>query len=391
MKKILISLILLICLTGCWNYHELNNYSIVTGVAIDKSDTGYEVSVLIANTPKNDTDKESGSSKIVVYSGEGDTIYTAIKDIGLISAKELYMGHFAVLVISEDVAINGIDEVIDMFLRESSTKKNFFVSITKDCKAKDTLKIITPLSNFPSQNIADNLISTSKLQGIISNVTFNELVSNLKRDGIENSINSLNIIGNSSEGSKKENVEESEPKTYIKLGTLGLFKDDKLVHWTTKEESIGINIVKNKTSEMYVKVKYKNSTIVFETVDIKTIVNVKLDDKNPIVNIDISGKAKIAEVINNVGLNSDEVINLLKDKINRKVIDYVNQGIDIAIKNNTDVFGLGLQFYKEYPNYYKNVKNNWENNLSNLKININSNIILKTKGSSKESLEGKYD
>ena len=51
MKKIVISLLFLL-LTGCWNYKELNNYSIVTGIAIDKLQEEYEVSVLIANTPQ---------------------------------------------------------------------------------------------------------------------------------------------------------------------------------------------------------------------------------------------------------------------------------------------------------------------------------------------------
>ena len=391
MKKIILSLFLIFTLSGCWNYHELNNYSIVTGVAIDKVEDEYQVSVLIANTPKNESDKEQNSSKIVVYSGNGDTIFTAIKEIGLISAKELYMGHFAVLVISEDVAKDGISEVIDMFLRESSTKKNFYVVVAKDCKAKDTLKIITPLSNFPSQNIADNLESTSQLQGIVSNVTFNELLSNLEKEGTENTINSLNIVGSVKEGSNKENVEESEPKTYVKLGPLGLFKGDKLIYWTNQEESVGINTIKNNTKEMYIKVKYNDSIIIIETTDVKTKTDVKLVDNNPYVNISITGEAKIVEISNGIDLNSDKVINLLKDEMNKQVINYVNQGIYIAFKNKTDVFGFGLMFYQNYPNYYNNIKNTWENDLYKIKLNIKSDIILKTKGSSKESLEDNND
>ena len=34
MKKKLIIYVLLFCLTGCWNYRELNDYAIVTGMAI---------------------------------------------------------------------------------------------------------------------------------------------------------------------------------------------------------------------------------------------------------------------------------------------------------------------------------------------------------------------
>ena len=41
-KLILIPIILL--LTGCWNYNELNNLAICTGIAIDKNENNYEIS-----------------------------------------------------------------------------------------------------------------------------------------------------------------------------------------------------------------------------------------------------------------------------------------------------------------------------------------------------------
>lgn len=387
MKKAIISIMTLICLTGCWNYHELNNYSIVTGIAIDKSSEGYEVSVLISNTPKNESNREENSSNIVVYSGYGDSIFTAIKDIGLISTKELYIGHFSILVISEDVAKDGIESVIDLFLRESSSKKNFYITIAKDCKAKDTLKIITPLANYPSQSIVDNLMSTSQLQGIVSSINFNGLLSNLKQAGIENVINSISIVGNVESGSSKSNIESSEPKTYIKLGPLGLFKGDKLVSWAGQEESVGINTIKNKTKEMYIKLNYKDSLIIIETTDVNTEIKVKLVNNNPYVNINISGDAKFVEIAGDVNLKDNKVIKSLKDSMNAKVIDYVNQGIEVSRKNNTDILGFGLLFHQNYPNYYKKNKESWNDNLDNLNININSNIIIKTAGSANESLE----
>lgn len=43
MKKIILSLFILM-LCGCWNYNELNNYSIATGMAIDYEDNKYIVS-----------------------------------------------------------------------------------------------------------------------------------------------------------------------------------------------------------------------------------------------------------------------------------------------------------------------------------------------------------
>jgi len=177
MKKVIVSLFILLCLSGCWNYKELNEYSIVTGVAIDKKDGQYEISTLISNAPKNSTDNSSNESKIVVYSGTGDSIFAAFKDIGLISPKELYLNSFSVLILSEDVAKDGIESVIDFFLRYSSSRNKFYVIVSKEDKAKDTLKIMTHLTNFPSQSISDNIKSTKNLQGTIADMGLDELTS----------------------------------------------------------------------------------------------------------------------------------------------------------------------------------------------------------------------
>lgn len=391
MKKIIISILLILTLSGCWNYKELNNYSIVTGIAIDKSDDKYEVSALISNSPKNSGDAESSEAKIVVYSGTGDTIFAAFKDIGLISPKELYLGHFYVLVISEEIAREGIKPVIDLFLRESTSKKNFYVTITRDCKAKDTLKIITPLSDFPSQNITDNLLSTTRLQGLISNVNFNELLSILERSGIEPVMNSIKIIGDEKKGSSSKNVETSEPKSYIKLDVIGIFKDDKLIDFTSKEESVGINIINNKITEMYVKVKYNNGYVVINTTKFSSNVKVLLEDNKPIVKINAKGEAKIVELNCDIDLNSDEELSKLNKELNKEIKRYIKKGLSVAQENESDIFGFGLKLYQDHPKYYNMIKDSWNSELKNINVEIKTDIVLKSKGSSQKSLEEKHE
>ena len=391
MKKIIISILIILALSGCWDYKELNNYSIVTGVAIDKSDDKYEVSVLISNSPKNGSDAESSKAKIVVYSGTGDTIFAAFKDIGLISPKELYLGHFSVLIISEDIAREGIKPVIDIFLRESTSKKNFYVTITRDCKAKDTLKIITPLSDFPSQNITDNLLSTTELQGLVSNINFNELLSNLERSGIEPVMNSIKIIGDEKKGSSNKNVETSEPKSYIKLDTIGIFKGDKLIDFTSKTESVGINVINNKIAEMYVKVKYNNGYVVINTTKFSSDVKVSLENNKPVIKINAKGEAKIVEVNCDIDLNSDKELSELNKKLNKEVKRYIKKGLSVAQENESDIFGFGLKLYQDHPKYYNSIKDNWNEELKNINVEIKTDIVLKSKGSSQKSLEENHE
>ncbi len=388
MKKIIISVLILFCVCGCWNYKELDDYSIITGIAIDKSEDKYEVSVLISNASKSSGESpDSANSQSVVYSGKGASIYKALKDIGLISPKELYLDHFSILVISEEIAEEGVYNIIDFFLRYPNARKDFYVAISKDCKAKDTLKIVTPLTDFPSQSISDNLESSSRLQGAITNLNYNELVYDLIAPGQEVSVNSIEIIGDIEKGSSKENTESSEPKTYLKLSNLAIFKDDKFIKWTTEKESDGINIINNKITEMYIKIELNGGYVVVSPVNFSSNIEIKFKDDEPKFTINIGGNAKVMEVSGNIDLEDDSVIKEIKKKSNKELKSYVNKAIKLAIDNETDIFGFGNKLYKSYPNYFNKVKDDWNKNLKNLNISVKSNLIIKSISSTQNSVE----
>ena len=46
--------------TGCFDYKELDDLSIVTAVAIDKVESGYEISYSIANAKKAQVSSKEG-------------------------------------------------------------------------------------------------------------------------------------------------------------------------------------------------------------------------------------------------------------------------------------------------------------------------------------------
>ena len=54
MKRLLISLIIILLFSGCQNYEEINNYAIVSGISIDKAENNdlYKVGIQIMNAKK---------------------------------------------------------------------------------------------------------------------------------------------------------------------------------------------------------------------------------------------------------------------------------------------------------------------------------------------------
>ena len=379
---------IILSLSGCYNYKELNEYSIVTGIAIDKTNEGYKVSTLISNVPKSSSGTESNnSSDIVVYEGVGESIFSAFKDIGLISPKELYLNSFSILIISEEAAKDGINPILDFFIRYSSSRNNFDIVISKDCEAKDTLKILTSITNSPSQSISDNLKTTTELQGGIKKVTFDDLVSTIIKDGIDPTISTISIIGDKEIGFTKDNLESSEPSSYIKLGSIAAFKDDKLVDFATHEESVGINIITKKIKEIYFTFDYKDGFVVIDATSFKTDINTKINNNTPMINIDMKGEVRIMETMGNIDLEDDKTILEIQKKANDIFKSFVKKAINFSIKNKSDILGIGREFYINHPSFY----NKDTFNIEKVKYNINSDIKINNKVSSKNSLESAYD
>lgn len=375
MKKIFLLLPILLLMSGCWNYRELNELAITTGIALDKEDDTYVMTVLISNSKKNSSSGEKSQPSTAVYEGKGDTLYDAIKDAAASISKQVYLGHVDILILSEDILKDDVTHVIDFLFRYPQTRNEFQLVIAKGSKAGDVLKITTPLEGFPSQNVAQNLTITSNLQGILYTVNFNEFVKRLLDEGNNPILPSVEIIGDVDEGNKEENVEQSKPSTYLKLGNVGLFKNNHFIAWANDDESRGINIINDEVTILGI----KSDCSMTEVTAMKT--SIKIDDKGKKVNIKIKGTGSIQEVSCNIDLKDSNNIEQIKDQNIEEIKHFTDEAIKLAKDQKTDIFGFGNLLYKKNPSYWKEVKDIWEEDLfPNIEIEYEIDFNLDAKG-----------
>ena len=254
--KIVPLLLITLLFTGCQNYQEINNYAIVSGISIDKSNNDknmYTVGIQIMNAKK---DEESDNSLITFYKSDGNTIFEALQKIMLDSPKELYLGHNEVVVISEELLKEKSPlNYLDYFMRHSKVEKDSFVMIAKDDNAYEILKIITPLETIPSRNLKATLSVSDQFSGTLTIVTIDEFISDLEAKGIEATLHSVSITGKKDDGDKMDNIKSSDPEAKLKFGTLGYFKDNKLIGYLTSNESLGFNFLADTPHQTYVNTK----------------------------------------------------------------------------------------------------------------------------------------
>jgi len=379
MKKLILILTIFL-LTGCFNYKELNGLAIATGFAIDIIDDEYEVTVLISNSKKSGSGDSNDSASAAVYKGRGKTIFEAIKDASLGISKEIYISHIEVLILSEEVAKNKTIEVIDFFFRYPQTRNEFLIAVAENCKASDLFDVTTPLETFPSQNISKNLEVTSELQGFLYTVTFNEFVKSLVEEGKNPVLPTISIIGSVEEGNKEENIEQIEPKTYLKLGMMSVFNDSNLVGISNKDQSKGINFINDKIKATLIVTEYNDGNIVIELSKSKTDNSVTIENGKPKIKIEIEATGSIAEVESNIKVDNVEVIEEIRKNIEEEIKRIVMEAINYSRELETDMFGFGNLIYKKDHKLWKNIKDNWENELDNIDVEINIKLNLKTKG-----------
>ena len=65
-NKVILLFLCLLMACGCSNYRELDDLAIITAIAIDKSGDEYELSFLIANSPKAQTSSKEGEATTTV-------------------------------------------------------------------------------------------------------------------------------------------------------------------------------------------------------------------------------------------------------------------------------------------------------------------------------------
>ena len=380
MKRIKFLILLLPLLSGCYNYRELNELGITTAVSIDYKDNNFYVIAEVINPIKQQDASSSNNSPFVNYNSSSSSLQDAFRKVVLESPRQLYAAQLEIIVLSEEVVNNHLEEVLEYFARdpESRTEIKIIVAKTEDSTKAITLQ--TLLTSLSSSNIIKSLDLQSKVLGMSYPVTLNELLNMYIDPYLEVVLPSMTLYGNYEIGDEKENITTSSPKAIVKIDGSTITKDNKILGYLDLEESKILNLINGKLKETIIKMNYYDGYIIFEPNRIK--VSRELDIKNNIIKINISGYSKTKEIQSNIDLKDPKEVEKLNKALNmeleKKITDTFNS---IREKYGTDVFGFQELYYRTNYKYFKENCTNWyEDIYPKIKLEVKANVRLYEKG-----------
>ena len=329
MKKFFIVIVIMLFVTGCYDYQELNDMSVVDGIAIDYEDDKYEVKLEVVSSEKG---KDGNEIKTKVISSKDKVLANAFYKATKKASGDIYLGHVSLLVVSENVAEKGLNDVIDYVLRDIRISNDYSILVTDNI---DLFKIDSKNESI-SQKV--NKIANVSL-GINNNVTVDMVGSMLVNNRIDLVIPYLEI---------------DKDKTII--SKIVYFKDDKMdgiiddkIYNFLMLDNLDINFNKD-----------NNVVNVYDK-------DIKYEVKNDKVNIKIDCYGTI--------MNLDKEYDLSKmesyEKIESMIEKVIKKDIDKFMKDYKDLIGINDMYYKKY----NKVKDIDDYSIKvNLKINKNGAI-----------------
>jgi spore germination protein KC len=374
---LIISIILLI-FTGCWNYREISDLSIVGGVAIDKNEenNNYILTVEIAS-PSQSVGEKGGILPKVLRS-EGITLFDAIRNMITLSGKRLYWSHTQIAIISNQIAAESLIPELDWLNRDGETRSDINLLISKEKTAGEIFDGEPTTEDMISFFLGNALRTQNSVTRFpVTNIF--KYISEYRSKSIAPVIPTVSF-------------RVVDTKKIPRIEGCAIMKNDKLVGYLNGEETKYMLFIKNEVNggiiPEIVPRDNNKSRVALEINNNKTKIKPVFSNNNLKIDINIKTDASVGELESTINYLEAPVLESLINLSEAKLTSHIKNIFEIAQKQlDADIFGIGQSIQINMPKYWKTIEKNWDEEFKNMKIDINTTINLRNSATISKTLE----
>ncbi len=375
MKKIIFLIVMCFMCTGCFDYQELNELGIISAMSIVKEEELFRVDIQLINIIESG-DHGVSESPVTVISGEGYTIFDAVRSMNLKISKTFFPADMAYLIIDKSVLEeNDLREVMDFFARHTKLSLNFLVITTTDSNPKDVMASLSEFNINAATNLAEVIRLSEKRYGASYSLTFLDYLKEYFEPGVVPVYPNVYMHGEASISEDIEDLKKTETESYIELKDLVTFdKDGNPIHLGV-DESMGYNFLKNHVTNATVTAECGDEYFTVETLSSKFSFEDDLKNNKIKVVGEIDGEISFYGC--KMDLNESDVLKDISKTFEDKVKKDVSSTLNLAKENRIDFVGVGNFIYKNNNKYFDFDNDDWnKDGLSKIdfEIEIDANL-----------------
>ncbi|WP_125444177.1 Ger(x)C family spore germination protein [Bacillus thermotolerans] len=378
MKKLLLLLSFsgaLFLLGGCWDRTEINDLAIATSAAIDQKENDQIELSLEIFLPKAfgggsaQRGQAGGQGITLVISQTGSNMAEALSKLQGVLPREIFWGHCKTFVFSEAVAKKGIIDHLDFLLRQPDIRERAYIFVSEK-KARRILEQKTNLEPYTGQALLEQTDF-----GIGMRVTMQELDEMLISRMQSAALPYLKI--------KTQKKSEEEKFRFADISGVAVFRKDKMIGRLSEERTRGL---------LWLRDEIKGYTVSASPPGVNGVVSVNpvsvYSKMTPLI---VDGKWRILLTIKTDGVivqNSTpldffnptslaSVEAALQDSIETRVRESLEK---TQHQMKADVANFAAEFYREYPEEWKQVENHWTEKLPEVQVDVEAKMVIRSQG-----------
>ncbi|MGM7702593.1 Ger(x)C family spore germination protein [Pseudalkalibacillus sp. Hm43] len=354
-------------LSGCWDHKELPIYGFVQAIALDLSEENENMLELttqfIKPAPKIGSAGGGGDKAFVNIETRGDSAFEAIRDITNRLGRKAQWSHTRIILISDELAESRhIGEMLEFFYRDHEPRLLINVGVTEG-KAKEYLEGKPFIENTMSQQLKE----VGKAAHRFSSKTMEVNLLSLGRQ--------MNSELQTSKMPYYKQSEEGEPF----VSGLATFRKGKMTGQITPLQTEALLMLLNEYGSGIVEIPCKNDAGLKETVEVasaKTKMNTQAKEQETSVQIAITLEGSIGE-LKCTSIDKSEKVDQYNKKVEKVVLDNVEQTLKQIQEDQIDLIGLGNEIYRKDPKQWMKIKKEWPQIFSKVDfdVKVSMNIV----------------
>lgn len=401
---ILSSAIIMTLLTGCFGAVEVNDWAYAYTVGLEKGVSNKVRFTVQIPTLKGDGGNSGGgeSSKsgeeYTYISIDAPAAFAGSDMINTALSKKVNLMHTKIFVVSEDLAREGIGEILNAFLRYGQIRRITQLVIVRG-SARDFIKNNKPVVGKSLPKTLEDLMNQETNIGFIDNIGIGEFIGQTKLLTMQASapLGMINDFKN-----QKDEGEFSgsfiPPGDYYAgelprtggdhaefIGT-AVFDEDKMVGELNGDETRMMLITEGDFQRafipMYDPIK-KGEPVTFDVRQDKSPeVSITFNGDKPIIELKVFLEGDLIALRSKTNYENKELKPVLEKAFEQYIKTELDKTIDKCKKINADVFAFGDEAVKKFSTIQKWEAYNWKNHFKDANVKIEVDFIIRRTGTS---------
>lgn len=351
---------------------EINDRTFVTSILVDKATNGQIELTLTFFLPNRLPSSQAGGitssgNPYTALSYTGRNISEAYHNAQVDLSRKITFGHAQVLIIGEEMAKEGILNILEFIIREPSLNINQVIYVSPS-KAKDIIPMVPAFENSQTK--------------ILLGYAQNKIALNTTPKDFLETDNGDMIVSRLKVGKKKMLSEKGKEAVWVGTDGVALFHQYKMVGKIASNQARGAFWLRDTVEDFLISIKsptdQKNISIIAKQAKTK----IRPSKKDPFTfDVYIKVGGNISESDSSIELQKKENIHILERIAIRNIKNRIEETFQTSKKAGADAFELGeyLSWYK--PKIWKNVKEDWQTIYQDqVKLNIHVDFMLQHTG-----------